>query len=214
MRQLIFPTAWYPNQLPLLDAIQFQQAFSLGANVTLLAANIRNDKLVTTGSGIYTPFSSTYYHAKKGDPEKGRLLVARVPVLDPLWAGQSMVTDDNVAKDESIYSMATDSEYFHQESLCQSSCAETASAVSGSSTTFMLSMMYDPFTFVLLNDTKGILNVCDGTFCCHLQYQQLPQGNAKELHALGVFAGTHTKNGRYAVQVWVLMFVFLLFKTT
>uniref|UniRef100_A0A3Q1IVG2 Biotinidase n=2 Tax=Anabas testudineus TaxID=64144 RepID=A0A3Q1IVG2_ANATE len=205
VRQLIFPTAWYPNQLPLLDAIQFQQAFSLGFNVTLLAANIRNDKLITTGSGIYTPFSATYHHAKKGDPEKGRLLVARVPVLDPLWVGQKIATEESVAKDESTSSTTTDSGFCHQQSLFKSSCTETVSSVSDSPSSFILSMMYDPFTFVLLNDTRGILNVCDGTFCCHLQYRQLPQGSDKELYALGAFAGTHTKNGRYALQVCALV---------
>ena len=86
VRQLIIPTAWM-NKLPLMDSIQFQRAFSLGANITLLAANIRNDRLIMTGSGIYTPASATYHHAMRGDPEEGRLLVARVPVLDPLWGG-------------------------------------------------------------------------------------------------------------------------------
>ncbi|XP_071357270.1 biotinidase-like isoform X2 [Trachinotus anak] len=198
VRQLIFPTAWM-NQLPLLDTIQFQRALSLGANVTLLAANIRNDQLIMTGSGIYTPFSATYHHAHRGDPEEGRLLVARVPVLDPLWVGQSMATEERVVMAESTLSMA--SGYCHQESCSDSSHPKTASAVSSSSPTFVSSMMYDPFTFVFLNETEGNLNVCDGTFCCHLKYRQLPQGSSKELYALGAFAGTHTVNGRYALQV-------------
>ncbi|XP_057683445.1 biotinidase isoform X2 [Corythoichthys intestinalis] len=80
VRQLVFPTAWM-NQLPLLDIIQFQRAFSLGADVTLLAANIRSDSLIMTGSGIYTPLAATYHHAQSQDPEEGRLLVARIPVL-------------------------------------------------------------------------------------------------------------------------------------
>ncbi|KAK2830259.1 hypothetical protein Q5P01_018190 [Channa striata] len=198
VRQLIFPTAWYPNQLPLLDAIQFQWAFSLGANVTLLAANIRNDQLITTGSGIYTPFSATYHHAMKGDPEEGKLLVARVPVLRQ---GQSVTTEEGEVTSESKLSVAADSGYCHQES----SCAPIASAVSPSSTTFISTMMYDPFTFVLLNDNNGDLNACNGTFCCHLQYRRISQGNSKELYALGVFAGTHIKNGRYALQVCALV---------
>ncbi|XP_068567189.1 biotinidase isoform X2 [Cebidichthys violaceus] len=174
VRQLIFPTAWM-NQLPLLDTIQFQQAFSTGANVTLLAANIRSDRLIMTGSGIYTPSSATYHHAQKGDPEEGRLLVARVPVLHPLLIGQSGVREEGVV-------MALPS-----------------------STTFTSSMMYDPFTFILLNKTEGKVNVCDGTFCCHLQYRRLPPGGSKELYALGAFAGTHTVNGRYALQVCALV---------
>ncbi|KAK9526963.1 hypothetical protein VZT92_015633 [Zoarces viviparus] len=174
VRQLIFPTAWM-NQLPLLDAIQFQRAFSIGANVTLLAANTRNDRLIMTGSGIYTPSSATYHHAQKGDPEKGRLLVARVPVLDPVLMEQSVVTEEGVVR------------------------------VLSSTTTFTSSMMYDPFTFILLNETESKVNVCDGTFCCHLQYRRSPPGDSKELYALGAFAGTHTVNGRYALQVCALV---------
>ncbi|XP_042363156.1 biotinidase [Plectropomus leopardus] len=202
VRQLIYPTAWM-NQLPLLDTIQFQRAFSLGANVTLLAANIRNDRLIMTGSGIYTPFSATCHHAQKGDPEEGRLLVARVPVLDPLWLVQSVATE--VVRSESASLTATDSGYCHQESCFDSSSPETAPSVPPSSATFTSSMMYDPFTFVLLKETEGEVNVCDGTFCCHLQYQCLPHGGSKELYALGAFAGTHIVNGRYALQVCALV---------
>ena len=189
------------NLLPLLDSVQFQQAFSLGANVTLLAANIRNDQLNMRGSGIYTPFSATYHHAQKGDPEEGRLLVARVPVLDPLWVGQSVTTKEGVVRSESTSSTATDSGFCHQENCSDSPPPENASSVPPSSATFISSMMYDPFTFVLLNETEGKVNVCNGTFCCHLQYRWLPQGDSKELYALGAFAGTHTVDGRYALQV-------------
>lgn len=189
------------NQLPLLDAIQSQRAFSLGANVTLLVANLRSDQLIMTGCGIYTPFSATYHHAQRGDPEEGRLLVATVPVLDPLWMGQNVATEEVVVRGESTTPTAADSGFCYQES-CFDSPSETASSVPpSSSATFISSMMYDPFTFVLLNETEGEVNVCNGTFCCHLQYRRLPQDGSKELHALGVFAGLHTVNGRYAVQV-------------
>ena len=191
VRQLIYPTAWM-NQLPLLDTIQFQRAFSLGANITLLAANIRNDRLIMTGSGIYSPLSATYHHAQRGDPEEGRLLVARVPVLDPLWLNQSVASEEGVVREDSTSSTATDSEYCHKDS-----CTDSPP----SSTTFISSMMYDPYTFVLLNETEGEVKVCNGTFCCSLQYHRSPQSSSEELYALGVFAGTHTVFGRFALQV-------------
>ncbi|KAM7373059.1 hypothetical protein PAMP_007941 [Pampus punctatissimus] len=194
VRQVIYPTAWM-NQLPLLDSIQFQQAFSLGANVTLLAANIRNDRLIMTGSGIYTPFSAIYHHAHRGDPEEGRLLVARVPVLDPLWVGQSMATEEQAeVLGESTSSTTTDSGF-----CLKDNCFDSPPPPVSSSFTFTSSMMYDPSQFVILNDTEGKLNVCDGTFCCHLQYRRLK--GSEELYALGAFAGTHIVNGRYALQV-------------
>lgn len=178
------------NQLPLLDTIQFQRAFSLGANVTLLAANIRNDQLSMTGSGIYTPFSATYHHAQRGDPEEGRLLVARVPVLDPGWLGQNAAPDPTPALLETPG-------FCHSEN-----CFESTPSLPPASPVFISSMMYDPFTFALLNSTDGEVRVCNGTFCCYLQYRWLNRETSRmELYALGAFAGTHTVNGRYAVQV-------------
>lgn len=190
MRQIIFTIAWM-NQLPLLDTIQFQRAFSLGANVTLLAANIRNDRLIMTGSGIYTPFSATYHHARRGDPEEGRLLVARVPVLDPELLGQ------NAAQEQTPAVVETPGFCYSQN------CLESGPPLPPSSPVFISSMMYDPFTFALLNRTDGELRVCNGTFCCYLQYRWLREASdtGMELYALGAFAGTHTVNGRYAVQV-------------
>lgn len=192
------------NQLPLLDAIQFQRAFSIGANVTLLAANLRNDHLIMTGSGIYTPASATYHHAMRGDPEEGRLLVARVPVLDPLWAGEITATEEGAVWDDSTPSLATDSSYCHSESCTDPPSAPDTSAAPPSFPTFTASMMYDLFTFVLLNKTEDKLEVCDGRLCCQLQYKRTAQGETKEVYALGAFAGTHTVNGRYALQVDIL----------
>nr|XP_046273385.1 biotinidase-like [Scatophagus argus] len=204
VRQLIFPTAWM-NLLPLLDSVQFQRAFSLGANVTLLAANLRHDKMNMRGSGIYTPFSATYHHAQKGDPEEGRLLVARVPVLDPLWVRQSKATEEGVITNGSTSSKATDTRSCQQHTCFDSPHPETAPSVPPSSITFISPMMCDPFTFALLNETEGEVKVCNGTFCCYLKYQRFPQTSKTELYALGAFAGPHTVSGRYALQVCALV---------
>uniref|UniRef100_A0A3Q3GMY3 Biotinidase n=1 Tax=Labrus bergylta TaxID=56723 RepID=A0A3Q3GMY3_9LABR len=197
VRQLIFPTAWM-NLLPLLDSVQFHRALSLGANITLLAANLRNDRLNMRGSGIYTPFSATYHHAQRGDPEEGRLLVAKVPVLDQQWLDKNVTTQEEVVKAELISPKATDSGFCHQES-----CSD-ASPAPASSDNFTSLMMYDLFTFVLVNETEGVTNVCSGTFCCLLEYRRFPQGDSEELYALGAFAGMH-KNGIYAHQVCALV---------
>uniref|UniRef100_A0A671TGF4 Biotinidase n=3 Tax=Sparus aurata TaxID=8175 RepID=A0A671TGF4_SPAAU len=195
LRQFIYPTAWI-NMLPLMDSVQFQRAFSLGANVTLLAANLRHDRRKMGGSGIYTPLSATYHHAQKGDPQEGRLLVVRVPVLDPLWVNQSVASEEGVVREDSTSSSATDSEACHKDS-----CSDSPP----SSPTFIASMMFDQYTFVLLNETEGEVKVCNGTFCCSLQYQRSPQSSSEELYALGAFAGTHTVNGRFALQVCALV---------
>ncbi|XP_049890812.1 biotinidase-like isoform X1 [Epinephelus moara] len=199
VRQLIFPTAWM-NALPLLGSVQHQRAFSLGANVTLLAANLRNSRRNMRGSGIYTPFSATYHYPKKGEPEEGRLLVARVPVLDPLWVGRSGTTGEGVVSSQSTSSTLKDSGNCQQQS-CFVPPPETVPP----SATFISSVLCDQFTFVLLNETEGEVNVCNGTFCCHLQYRRFPQGGSEEIYALGVFAGTHTLDAHWALQVCVLV---------
>nr|XP_033493852.1 biotinidase-like [Epinephelus lanceolatus] len=204
VRQLIFPTAW-TNALPLLGSVQHQRAFSLGANVTLLAANLRNSRRNMRGSGIYTPFSATYHYPKKGEPEEGRLLVARVPVLDPLWVGRSGTTGEGVVSSQSTSSALKDYGNCHQQSCLDSPPPETAPSVPPSSATFISSVLGDPFTFVLLNKTEGEVNVCNGTFCCHLQYQRFPQGSSEELYAFGAFAGTHTLDAHWALQVCALV---------
>lgn len=195
VRQIIFPTAWM-NQLPLLDTIQFQRAFSLGANVTLLAANIRNDGLIMTGSGIYTPHGATYHHALLGaEPQEGRLLVARVPVWDPQWVGVSSPSPPPTPTPPAAAAVPG---FCHKEAPC----SEAPNSVHSAPPTFVSSMMYDPFTFAALDGARGRLQVCHGAFCCRLQYRRLPaDGATAELYALGAFAGTHTVNGRYAVQV-------------
>uniref|UniRef100_UPI0037E97D3B biotinidase-like n=1 Tax=Semicossyphus pulcher TaxID=241346 RepID=UPI0037E97D3B len=203
VRQLVFPTAWM-NALPLLDSVQFHRALSLGANITVLAANLRHDRLNMRGSGIYTPFSATFHHAQRGDPEEGRLLVARVPVLDPERLEQRSATQEKEVMAESPTSTAADSGF------CQDSCSDapppaTASSALPSSATFTSSMIRDAFTFVLLNEAEGKLNVCNGTFCCHLQYRRSPHSGSKELYAFGAFAGTHTADGRWALQVCALV---------
>ncbi|XP_034016593.1 biotinidase-like [Thalassophryne amazonica] len=150
IRQLIFPTAWL-NTPPVTDSIQFQRAFSLGANVTLLAANIHFNQFKMTGSGIYTPFSALYHHAQQGDPEEGKLLVATVPVLDELLREEEPTPPTGVDAPSSSPPPPT------------------------------------IFAVVPLNGTQGELELCNGTFCCHLEYRI--QGNSTEFYVFGAVAG-------------------------
>ncbi|CAJ1071474.1 biotinidase-like isoform X1 [Xyrichtys novacula] len=198
VRQLAYPTAWL-NTLPLLDSVQYHRSLSRSTGVTVLAANLRHDNWNMAGSGIYTPFSSIYHHSKRGDPEEGKLLVARVPVLDPEWLGQRVATEEEKLKSESTSSPGTDSVFCHSES-----CSD-ASSVPSSSATFTSVMIADPFTFVLLNEKEGRVKVCNGSFCCHLQYKRISQGDSEELYAFGAFAGLHTVDGVISLQVCALI---------
>ncbi|XP_051278426.1 biotinidase-like [Dicentrarchus labrax] len=195
VRQLVYPTAWV-NFPPVLDSVQFHRGFSLGANVTVLSSNLRFDKEHIGGSGIYTPFSSTYHHATEGDPEEGKLVVARVPVLDPMWRGESTATEESTSP-----TAATSGACQHTPDPNP----EIASSVPPSSDTFIVSLIEDPYTFVLLNKTEDDLKVCNGTFCCHLQYKRSPQAGSEELYALAAFSGTHTIVRTLNLQVCALV---------
>ncbi|KAK6327726.1 hypothetical protein J4Q44_G00033720 [Coregonus suidteri] len=156
---------------------QFQRAFSLGANITLLAANLRHDSKAMTGSGIFTPSTSIYHHA--GKPEERKLLVLRIPVLDSDWLatkkqakGQGETGGEGEPLSAVLPSLST--------------------TPSPSPSRFNASMMGDLFSFALLLDSEGQLTVCDGPLCCQLQYRRSTQGGNTELYALGAFAGNHT----------------------
>ncbi|XP_021428141.2 biotinidase isoform X2 [Oncorhynchus mykiss] len=207
IRQMIFPTAWM-NLLPLLTAVQIQRAVSLGANVTLLAANLRHDSKAMTGSGIYTPSTSIYHHAfhHPGEPEEGKLLVLRIPVLDSDWLatqkqakGQGETGGQGEAKGQGETGGQGEGEPL------SASLPTFSPNPSPSPSHFISSMMCDPFSFVLLHGSEGQLTVCDGPLCCHLQYRRSPQGGNTELYALGAFAGNHTADGHFALQVCALV---------
>ncbi|XP_062301634.1 biotinidase [Osmerus eperlanus] len=225
VRQLVYPTAWM-NQLPLLAAVQFQWAFSRGANISVLGANIRSDPLGMTGSGIFSPDTALYHHARAGELEAGKLLVGRLPVLDPAWLEDRGAMERGRLGDggtepppesEALSgvgstggvggvgpwpSSRTDSFCLPKEEDCQRTEPSSSPLPPN---LFYSSMMYDQFAFKLLPDWQGDLTVCDGAFCCRLQYQRSPLEGSTELYALGAFAGTHVVNGRYALQVCALV---------
>ncbi|XP_035623561.1 biotinidase [Oncorhynchus keta] len=217
IRQMIFPTAWM-NLLPLLTAVQIQRGVSLGANVTLLAANLRHDSKAMTGSGIFTPSTSLYHHAfhHPGEPEEGKLLVLRIPVLDSDWLAtqkQAKGQEETGGQGEAKGQIGEEGEAKGQGEIGGEGEGEPLSASlpilspnpSPSPSHFISSMMCDPFSFVLLHGSEGQLTVCDGPLCCHLQYRRSPQGGNTELYALGAFAGNHTADGHFALQVCALV---------
>ncbi|NXG32108.1 BTD Biotinidase, partial [Dromaius novaehollandiae] len=141
VKQVVYPTAWM-NQLPLLSAVEFQQAFATAFNINILAANIHHPTLGMTGSGIYTPVKSFIYHNMES--YGGKLIVAEIPVITP----------DNKTDLEKV------------------PCRVSEKRNEESSPLFYAEMMYDNFTFVPVQENKGELKVCANTLCCYLNYQR------------------------------------------
>ncbi|XP_062385938.1 biotinidase [Sardina pilchardus] len=224
VRQLVYPTAWM-NQLPLLAAVQFQRSFSHAAAVTVLAANVRALGLGMTGSGIFTPWQEVHQHDMVG--ETGRLLVSRVPVLDPdrmARGGESTrlawLPFSGHRKREPGLGEAGDAhgwprEAWHSvdDSTPRGPATEYCSPVFEhcpvgpayeTPVVFHSIMMYDNFTLVPLQDTKGNLTVCDGSLCCHLLFKRATAPST-ELYALGAFQGLHVVHGTYYLEVCALV---------
>ncbi|KAI4885838.1 hypothetical protein NFI96_012904 [Prochilodus magdalenae] len=210
IRQLVYPTAWM-NQLPLLAAVQFQHSFSYSAGVTLLSANVRAAALGMTGSGIFTPQDALYHHDMVG--ETGKLLVKRVPVLDPALVGKgagnarlpvpfSGYSKVDLAAEElekkkawlgsgfSQMGRGTEAEYCSKEDCIKEPVP------------FNSIMMYDNFTLVALQGKEGNVSVCDGSFCCNLLFRRSTEG---ELYALGALDGLHVVHGTYYLEVCALV---------
>ncbi|KFQ65846.1 Biotinidase, partial [Pelecanus crispus] len=141
LKQVVYPTAWM-NQLPLLSAVEFQQAFATAFNINILAANIHHPTLGMTGSGIYTPVKSFIYHNMES--YGGKLIVAEIPVITTDYKTNLEKTPGTVSEKGN----------------------EQLPPV------FYAEMMYDNFTFVPVWGGKGELQVCANTLCCYLSYQR------------------------------------------
>ncbi|CAM4639708.1 unnamed protein product [Leuciscus chuanchicus] len=207
VRQIVYPTAWM-NQLPLLAGVQFQRSFSHATGVTLLAANIRAAQYGITGSVIFTPWDSLIHHDMKGD--LGKLLVRRVPVLDPAFIGDaawptlmpiSGYPKEKLRSEEPEKMHVWPTSSFEPDDGVKyqkdPECAQEAT-----STTFTSIMMYDNFTLVPLRGSKGNISIFSGSVCCHLLFLR---SDTHEIYALGVFNGLHVVHGTYYLEVCALV---------
>ncbi|XP_067861976.1 biotinidase [Heptranchias perlo] len=206
VKQIVFPTAWM-NQLPLLSAIEFQQAFATAFSINLLAANQHHPEKNMTGSGIYTPSVSLYYYNMESS--KGKLLVTEVPIITPskvhsLELSKSQMTSaflkSNIYNKPSVLQLQKGRVKQEQISPLISS---PVSHMDGPGSIFNALMMYDNYTFISVTGMEGNRQVCSNTLCCHVAYQR---GYAtSNLYALGAFDGLHTVHGTYYLQVCALV---------
>ncbi|KAJ8377205.1 hypothetical protein AAFF_G00265000 [Aldrovandia affinis] len=188
VRQLVYPTAW-PNQLPLLAAVQIQRSFSYAAGAALLAAN-----------------GALYHHAGAGEEEEGRLLVHTLPVLDPLRAqGGPAPPPPFTGQSEPQYCLRGGGQGAEGEECVGWSVPPGGpGAPGGPGDTFTAEMMYDRFTMATLRGGEGELSVCHGALCCHLLFRRRWAAPG-ELYALAAFDGLHTVHGTYYLQVCALV---------
>ncbi|XP_038597996.1 biotinidase [Tachyglossus aculeatus] len=199
VKHVVYPTAWM-NQLPLLAAIEIQQALAIAFNVNVLAANIHLPSLGMTGSGIYTPSKSFWYHDMESSD--GKLVIARIPANTPGRGPMAYNTNTNETAGQSDGNFGKSQSEWCQREDQTAHCSE-APKWSKDTPTFISEMMYDNFTFVPVWGNEGNLQVCTNSLCCHLNYQR--PVSSGDLYALGVFDGLHTVHGTYYVQACALV---------
>ncbi|XP_021518783.1 pantetheinase [Meriones unguiculatus] len=69
---------------------------------------------------------------------------------------------------------------------------------------FRSAVFFDEFTFVELKGIAGNYTVCQNALCCHLSYRMLEK-REDEVYAFGAFDGLHTVEGRYHLQICILL---------
>ncbi|XP_011183793.2 vanin-like protein 1 [Zeugodacus cucurbitae] len=78
IRNIIFTSMFY-SETPFLTAVQLQQSWAWGNNVTLLAAGASYPQSGATGSGIYAGSSGSLVSAMIGTKGERQIYVAKVP---------------------------------------------------------------------------------------------------------------------------------------
>ena len=63
---------------------------------------------------------------------------------------------------------------------------------------------FDEFTFLELTRVTGNYTVCQKKLCCHLSYK-MSEKRTDEVYALGAFDGLHVVEGRYYLQVIIVL---------
>ncbi|XP_022101816.1 pantetheinase-like [Acanthaster planci] len=215
---MIFPTAWM-NELPLLSAVEYQEAWAIRFNVNLLAANIQLPIALMTGGGLYAGTKGAImYHHDMAD-FKGTLLIGKLPVHStrtPKMNSKTFKVLTNQVRNLTPEEFQTVSPIIRRilKSSAQLSSevskpydfsVQFKSVTTSTMKSFSSMMNHDPYTFVLLTEITKSLSVCNGSLCCHLNYTFSSTSFGKEMFALGVFNGLHKHNGQYYVQTCALV---------
>ena len=220
---MVFPTAWM-NELPLLSAIEFQEAWSMQFNVPLLASNQHLPLEQMTGSGIYNGCKGHVVYHYDMLTVKGKLLVGEIqqpkqhkPALQPEVVTEivnllKQLTPEQL-KDVSpyvLYVLNYDTNKMprslpiskHVRSISQTFPPVPQQKVDATMT-FQAVMNDDLYTFIPLDQSIGSTQVSSNNISCWLNYSRKAGG--KDHFALGAFDGWHTTNGRYYIQACALV---------
>lgn len=145
---IVYPTHWF-GELPFLDALSVQAAWSYANDVNLLASGFNNPTTGSTGSGIFTGKYSKIPGLIHADRKKNALLITNIPKV---IQGQR-----NVTNFEKILYQFTNNEM---------STIDNDTSLSGFLTDFLSSFT----TISIRPETDKFVTLCKNNFCCHFNY--------------------------------------------
>jgi pantetheine hydrolase len=150
-RQPSYLTLAIFNSASLFSAVQFHSAFAMGMKVNLLAANIQLPEDGFHGGGIYTPDGyKTYYYSKKLNETK--LLVADLQSVNSKFSAKA-----SDPRNKNIFTTQSTRNVQNEQII----------------KTFNASIINDTYTFTLLEESGGVITVCNNNLCCHLDYEMM-----------------------------------------
>lgn len=182
---ILFSTMWF-NSSPFYTSIQWWQAWSMGNNATMLAANIQMPANFSTGSGIYFGRKGSAVSVFNPDGVS-KLLIATVPRRNGnissttsiiiITENDAIPWEDDRKDTPSVcsYSILGTSENIHNDYRCVNENVSN-------------------YTLEKLSGTEGHLEVCSAGMCCELDYAR---DSMNESFYLGVYNGTHSSFNKY-----------------
>ncbi|XP_071796998.1 pantetheinase-like [Asterias amurensis] len=220
---MVFPTGWM-NELPLLSAVEYQQAWAISFDVNLLAANIQLPLFQFTGGGLYNGAKGAVVYHYNMMEYKGVLVVGKLPIRKQRAANMNSTDMKNTLKQitkltpkellkvspvvRAIFTEGSETSPFPEVREETQKVTHPSSPLQSSPSCdkpFISLMNHDPYTFTLLTEQSARTSVCSKGLCCYLNYTFNANSTHTELFALGVFNDLHINNGQYYIQTCALV---------
>lgn len=149
IKDIVYPTHWFA-ELPFLDALSIQAAWSHTNDVNFLASGYNKPITGSTGSGIYAGRSSKIPATFHANRNKNALLIANVPkVID---GKRNFDSFDKISYEFTNSEVATIVDETIQSSYL---------------TDFLSSFN----TIVIQPETDRFITLCKDNFCCHFNHK-------------------------------------------
>ena len=192
VNNIVSPTAW-KDGLPLLAAIEFHSAFSMGMGINFLVANLHIPKDGYHGSGMYWPMGTSndgVYYYNDTINSTGLLLVHEVGTNVQISAD----TKTQKVKRDDIKTSVQD----HRQARAFLGIMKNENA-----DIFKADVNHDTYTMIPIRSSTGDMQVCQGQLCCSTGFEGMTFENT--LYAMGAFDGMHTYDGKYYLQACIFI---------